>query len=134
MYLFRLSYAQLTRPLQIWLPKVPENLLLERSAEYFHRTRSEQIGMPLKEYAEKMGGEQCWTKAFKAIDDLAAFISETEGPFVDGKEVSYADFVIVSSFYFLRRIDEKYFERLMANAKPLVQQFEACAQWFERDD
>jgi len=116
------------------MPKVPKTLLPERSAEYFNRARSEQVGMPLEEYAEKNGGEQCWTEALKAIDDLSVFVSETEGPFVEGNEVSYADFIIVASLFFIKRIDEKDFERLLANAKPLVQQLEACTQWFKQDD
>jgi glutathione S-transferase len=110
--------------------------LLKRSAEYFNQTRSRDVRMPLEEYAEKHGGEQCWTEALKALEALAAFISETEGPFVEGNEVSYADFRVVSALFFLKRIQQEDLERLMANAnaKPLVQQFEACAQWFIKDD
>jgi glutathione S-transferase len=94
------------------------------------------MGMPLEEYADKEAGEQCWTEAFKALETLATFVNETEGPFVEGHEVSFADFRIVSTLFFFKRIDQEDFERLMAdpNAKPLVQQLEACAQWFNKDD
>jgi glutathione S-transferase len=88
----------------------------------------------MEEYAEKKGGEQRWTETLKAIDDLAAYVSETEGPFVGGNDVSYDDFIIVAAMFWIKRIDERDFERLLANAKPLVQQFEACAQWFKPDD
>ncbi|KAF2494772.1 hypothetical protein BU16DRAFT_511370 [Lophium mytilinum] len=118
----------------IWMPKVPDSLLRERSVEYFYRTRAERVGMPLEEYAEKKGGEQRWMEALMAIDDLAAFVSATEGPFVDGNDVSYADFIIVGAMFFIKRIDEKDFERLLENAKPVLQQLEACAQWFKQDD
>jgi glutathione S-transferase len=118
------------------MPRIPKNLLLERSAEYFYRTRSEVVGIPLEEYAKKEGGEQCWIEAFKALKAMAAFVSETEGPFVEGNEVSYADFGIVSLLFFFKRVQQEDFQRLMANpnAKPLVEQFEACAQWFNKDD
>jgi hypothetical protein len=117
------------------MPKV-KNLLRERSAEYFYRVRSEDVGMPLEEYVEKHGGEQCWIATFKDLEPLAGFMNETAGPFIEGTEVSFGDFRIVSFLFFLKRIQLEDFERLMAhpNAKPLVQQFEACAQWFSKDD
>jgi hypothetical protein len=91
--------------------------------------------MSLEEYA-KQGGEQCWTEAFKLLDPLVEFLSETEGPFVEGHEVSYTDFRILSILLFIKRIDEQDFEKLMAHPKalPLKQQFEACEQWAEKDD
>jgi hypothetical protein len=91
--------------------------------------------MSLEEYA-KQGGELCWTEAFKALDPLVEFISETEGPFVEGNDVSYTDFRILSILMFIRRIDKGDFERLMAHPKALSlnQLFEACIQWMEKDD
>jgi glutathione S-transferase len=91
--------------------------------------------MPLEEYA-KQGKELCWTEAFKALDSLAEFLNETEGPFVEGDEASYTDFRIVSSLLFIKRIDQEDFERLIAHPKalPLKQLFEACVQWIEKDD
>jgi hypothetical protein len=118
------------------MPKIWKNLLRDRSAEFFYRARSKEVGMPLQEYAEKNGGEDCWIEAFKGLEKLAAFINETEGPFIEGNEVSFPDFRVVSFLFFLKRTQLEDFERLMAhsNAKPLVQQFEACAKWFVKDD
>jgi glutathione S-transferase len=76
--------------------------LLERSAEYFY-----QVEMLLEGYAEKEGIEQCWTEAFKALEAMAAFVSETEGPFVEGNQVSYADFRIMSMLFFIKRFQQE---------------------------
>ena len=105
------------------------------SVEFFNQRRAKDLGMSLEEYA-KQGGEQCWTEAFKALDPLAKFLSETEGPFVEGHEVSYTDFRILSILLFIKRIDQQDFEKLMEHPKalPLKQQFEACEQWIEKDD
>jgi glutathione S-transferase len=91
--------------------------------------------MSLEEYA-KQGGEPCWAEAFKALDPLVGFFGETEGPFVEGDEVSYTDFRILSILLFIKRIDQEDFERLMAHPKalPLKQQYEACVQWIENDN
>jgi len=74
--------------------------------------------------------------SFKALDPLVEFVSETEGPFVEGDEVSYTDFRILSILLFIKRIDQEDFERLIAYLKalPLKQQFEACVQWIEKDN
>lgn len=91
--------------------------------------------MPLEQYA-KQGGELCWMEAFKALCPLVDFINKTEGPFVEGDEVSYTDFRILSILLFIKRIDQDDFERLMGHPKslPLKRQFEACIKWMEKDD
>lgn len=125
--------AEPLRP--IWMPAVPENLLPERSKEYFIRTRSQAVGKPLAEFAAEVDKEACWAKALEAAKDLTAFINETEGPFVRGKEVSYADFYIVSSLKFFKRIDEEQlYNRLLEGQETLLKLLEASAQWLEKDD
>jgi hypothetical protein len=117
------------------MPKVPKTLLREDSVEYFNQRRANDLGIPLEEYA-KQGGEEYWTEAFKALDPLVEFISETQGPFVEGVEVLYTDFRILSILLFIKRIDQVDFERLMAHPKalPLKQEFEACVRWMKMDD
>jgi glutathione S-transferase len=112
-----------------------ENLLRDDSVEFFNQSRAKDLGMSLEEYA-KQGGELCWTEAFKALNQLFEFMNETKGPFVEGDEVSYTDFRILSILLFIKRIDQEVFERLMGHPKalPLIQQFEACVQWIEKDD
>lgn len=57
-----------------------------------------------------------------------------EGPFVLGKEVSYADFVVVALFECMKRCDPPGFERLMAFDKSFKGLHEACEEWLKRDD
>jgi glutathione S-transferase len=117
------------------MPKVAKNLLRERSVEFFCRARSKDVGMSLEEYADR-GSDRCWDDAFKKIDALAAFVSEMGGPFVEGNEVSYTDFRIVSTLFFFKRVDGGDFHKLMDHPKalPLLHHFEACDQWFQKDD
>jgi hypothetical protein len=105
------------------------------SIELFNQRRAEDLKMSLEDYA-KQGGEQCWTEAFIALDPLVEVLGETEGPFVEGHEVSYTDFRIVSILLFIKRIDKQDFEKLIAHPRALAlkQQFEACEQWIEKDD
>ncbi|KAF2098285.1 hypothetical protein NA57DRAFT_57446 [Rhizodiscina lignyota] len=124
--------AEGTRP--VWMAKVPAALLNPPSAEYFLRTRSEQVGQPLLEYGKEKGGDQAWNNAEPAIKDLVALLKETDGPFFMGNEISYADFVITSALYFIRRIDEADYEKIVSHDESLVKLMDATAKYFERSD
>ncbi|KAF2726291.1 hypothetical protein K431DRAFT_299380 [Polychaeton citri CBS 116435] len=122
------------------MPKVPRNLLNEESAKYFEETRAKRFGMPLAELGKsEKAGETAWKAVASAMDEAKALLAEhPEGPYVEGNEVSYADFVLAGFWQFLRRIDEKglYEETLKRNDSDgsLRKQFEACWKWMERDD
>lgn len=58
----------------------------------------------------------------------------TDGPFVLGSEVSYADFVVVALSECLRRVHRPDYERFMAFDKSFPELHAACGEWLERDD
>ena len=76
-----------TRP--IWMPKVPE-ILSDRGAEYFHRTRKEWFGITLDEMLKTEGQEvERWDRVKpdgKALGDL---LRESGGPYFMGAEREY---------------------------------------------
>lgn len=52
----------------------------------------------------------------------------------DIEVVSYADIIIASFFYFLKRIDQSLFDRAVAHDPVLKTHYDASIKWFERDD
>jgi hypothetical protein len=134
--------AAATRPL------VPVNLLNERSSEFFHRTREEDIGKPLAQWMREKGGEEAWIGALSGIKMLGDVVKANGGPFVMGKTrklavlpkditnrqiASYADFVIVGFLQFFKVIEEDYYQRLVKAEPVLGELYEATKPWLERD-
>lgn len=68
----------------VWLPKVPANLLPERSREYFVRTREKRWGKPLAQVQAEHGGEEAWIEAMPGIKALGEVVKANGGPFVMG--------------------------------------------------
>lgn len=48
--------------------------------------------------------------------------------------VSYADFVIVAALHFMKRADEKIYERAIQIEPALTELYEASQEWLKRDD
>lgn len=118
----------------IWMPKVPNNLLNPKSAEYFQRTRSQAVGMPLAQYQAEKGGETAWKNSEEAIKSMAALLKENDGPFLMGDELSYGDFILASAIHFLGRIDKSDGERLVGMDPALGRLMDATKKYFEKSD
>jgi hypothetical protein len=136
------------------LPRVCYNLLNPPSQEYFERTRSAQLGVSsLRDMMNDEVSEKAWKDAEpgfqKAIELLK---NHPEGPYfmgntresdtivlaavvrADSPAASYADIVFASFVHFLKRADHSLFEEATARDPVLKAHYDACAQWFERDD
>lgn len=119
------------------LPRVPEMLLPERSAEYFHRTREQVFGMSLAEVAKSEAAVKAWENVGPGLEGMKAFLTESkEGPFVMGKTVSFADFAIAGAWAMMKCVDKEgdLFGRVMNHDPVLKEHWEAVQPWFERDD
>lgn len=143
-------------------PRNPRNILNPRSAEYFEQTRKEQFGMSLDEFEKSVPEDQVWQNATKALGEVAQLLKEDpSGPFFMGKTgslillahtfyfflqrwisrlltldffaVSYADFVAVGAFQFYKRSEQAIFDRAMAVDPVLLELYNACRPWLERD-
>ena len=91
--------------------------------------------MTLAEVEKSDGAKGAWEAAGPGLQELKALVKENgDGPFVLGKKVSYADFVLVSFFVFLQRLGDDLFERVMEVEEGFRELFAACEQWIKRDD
>jgi glutathione S-transferase len=121
----------------VCLPRIPRDILNERSTYYFNKTREERFGMPLDEFENsENGGEKAWENAVPHLSELAQRLKENGGPFFMGKTVSYADFIVVGLLQFLKRLsyDDDLFGRAMQIDPSFLVLYEACAEWLKRDD
>ncbi|KAH6645098.1 hypothetical protein BKA67DRAFT_639847 [Truncatella angustata] len=136
--LLPMAYEAVTAILVIYRPismcKVLPKLLNRRSADYISRTRTEALKKSLEEQAKGPDAEEAWKKMKGPLEDLAALIKGKGGPFMMGKTPSYADFVITSFLYYIRRIDQNDFDGMIAIDSALSDIFEACEPWFLKDD
>ncbi|KAF5348565.1 hypothetical protein D9756_009622 [Leucocoprinus leucothites] len=72
------------------------------SAEYFYRTRTQAFGKPLEELIKSEEERVETMKKFKGLwDALEAWYSKTDGPFLMGEVISFADFVVASDVKFV---------------------------------
>jgi glutathione S-transferase len=67
-----------------WKAKVPRNLLLPRSAEYFSRTRQQRYNMPLDQVEKELATEDRWLEAKSIAQELGAIIKASGGPYYKG--------------------------------------------------
>lgn len=131
----RLLQPKVMMPLRgVWMPRVPPNLLSERSSEYFERTRAERWGKPLSQIAKEIGGEEAWIEALPGIKELGEIVKAKGGPFVMGETPSYADFVIVGALHFLKVIEEDLYSRIVTIEPAFGKLYDASSQWLKRDD
>jgi hypothetical protein len=64
---------------------VPPNLLTEKSAEYFHRTRKEMLGKSLEEVAKEQDVEKCWKEIEQPAKEVGDLLRKHDGPYFLGK-------------------------------------------------
>lgn len=120
----------------IAMPRVPPKVLREKSQPYFESTREKAFGMPLSQLANTEGAKTAWTNVEPGVQDLKALLAEhSEGPYLMGKTVSYADFILAGLWRFLELLDEDgdLFGRLMQQDEAFSKHYEACKKWMERD-
>lgn len=117
----------------VWMPKIPRTFLKEPSITFFEKTRAERFGCTLSELEKKTPEDEAWSKAEPGIKDLGNLLKRKGGPFFLGETVSYADFVVVGALHFLKRIDTRYYDRIVAIEPAFNKLYEACERWLERD-
>ncbi len=116
----------------VFIPRVQGNLLNPPSADFFRRTREARFGKTLEELAK--GADEAWETSKPHIKEIAAMLGEDDsGPYFMGKEVSYADFVLVGWMKMFERIGQ--LDPILAVDKEAFGAvYEACKKSMERDD
>ncbi|OAQ82640.1 thioredoxin-like protein [Purpureocillium lilacinum] len=125
--------------LPIFYANVPRRLLEPASLEYWYRVRGEKVGMPIDEFEAKHGGEAAYAAAEQPLRDVTAMYKESggEGPFLQGAEVCYADFVWIAFLEFARRIGEDVYEGVLQRTGDRAvheKLMQAAAPWLKRND
>lgn len=118
-----------------FLPAVP-TLVPERSQEYFYRTREAAFGKPLSEVHKEAlaNAEEGWKKAQEPLKETADLLKKHDGPFFLGESVSYADFIFVAMLYFVKKLSEEAFQKILSFDPAFPKVYEASRQWFTRDN
>lgn len=120
----------------IYMSLVPARLLNEASLPYWMETRSEIVGKS-PDAVTDADRDAAWKEVEKSgvLAQVTDLLKANGGPFFEGKEVSYVDFVWVGFLIFCRRLDildkalsltgdESVHRKLLAAAEP----------WSKRDD
>lgn len=117
------------------LPNVP-NLLPQRSQEYFYKTREAAFGKPLSEVRQEAlaNAEDGWKQAEQPLKETADLLKKHDGPFFLGQTVSYADFIFTSMLYFVKQLDESFFQRMLSFDPVFSNIYKASEQWFAKDN
>lgn len=121
----------------MYLTSVPQ-LLNARSAEYFRHDRERTLNKSLEQIEAELQrprqDQQIHNAMTPYVHELAAMFQENDaGPFLLGKVVCYADFVVIAWMRFYE--DVGYLDRfLTADPGPLRLLYEAAAAWLSRDD
>lgn len=123
-------------PLQpVLMPEVYRTILGERSKPFFWDTRKKDLGgMTIYEFEKDYGGEKAWEKVKLPLQEVSALLDKTEGPFFQGSQVSYADFILVGFLEFVKKYALQHYQRIIGLCDGLDKLHEACLPWLERDD
>jgi glutathione S-transferase len=78
--------------------------------------------------------EESWKRAEGPLKELADLLKKHDGPFFLGETVSYADFIFVAALYFVKRLSEEGFQRMIALDPAIPRVYEASGQWFTKDN
>ncbi|KIW15556.1 hypothetical protein PV08_05604 [Exophiala spinifera] len=117
----------------VYMPLVPKMFLNPRCRDYFVATREKVVGMPLDEFGKTADHDVKSAEPY--VRELSALLTETDGPFFEGKAPCYADFVVVAWVKMLKGlgVEEKIYA--LEGGEQLKKQYEAAqaSGWFDRD-
>ncbi|VUC37989.1 unnamed protein product [Clonostachys rosea] len=121
----------------IYKTRVPKVYLSEISKEYFHKTRSERLGMSLKQFEEENPKSLVFEKLSPVFGELNDLVRKNQGPFILGEEVSYADFILGGWLLFYKGMGDDVWNGLLESSgerKLYKDVLEALSPWIKRDN
>lgn len=126
------SYTALsitTHVFPLLLPRVIA-FLDDRGAEYFRRTREEAVGYTITDAINQNEAKvnECWEKATAGLKMVNQMLDDNPGgPYILGKERSYADMHLVSFLEWWKQCGDDIYERGVSIAPNLKRLYEACS-------
>lgn len=117
---------------------VPTQILNDVSVDHWNKTRTAALGVSsLADFEREKGGAQAFDAARPALEKLTALLKEnSEGPFFDGKNPGFADFVWVGFLVFTKRLGDAAYEAIVSRTGDRSvheKLLEASAPWLERN-
>jgi glutathione S-transferase len=117
---------------------VPTQILNDVSVDHWYKTRTAALGVSsLADFEREKGGAQAFDAARPALEKLTALLKEnSEGPFFDGKNPGFADFVWVGFLVFTKRLGDAAYEAIVSRTGDRSvheKLLEASAPWLERN-
>jgi glutathione S-transferase len=115
--------------------KIATNILGDQSLKYWHETRGAWFGgRQLAQVAAQQGGIHAYQEAQPLVARVTELLQQDPtGPFLQGRNVSYADFVWISLLWFFKNLDPLSFDTLIEVDKSVhLKLIEACRPWLER--
>lgn len=126
----------------VFLPIMSVRVLSPGSVDYWNETRPKAFGKPFSEITEEERGDKAWAKAEEPIKEITRLLKENpDGPFFDGKTVTYADFYWAAYLLFWQKIGDDKFQKLLGVSGEAgksdnvhLQLLEAVKPWSDRRD
>lgn len=138
-----------SRPL--WAHLLPK-ILTESNGEYYSTTRAKRFGMSLDLYYTEHVSQHLWNHLDAMCLDIGESLAQTPGPYLLGQQrkaspfpsswmlltlvcqATYADFTVVALIKFFCCVDKAMADHFFLVEPRLRKLYEACYQWFKRDD
>ncbi|KAK4174495.1 hypothetical protein QBC36DRAFT_218368 [Triangularia setosa] len=122
----------------IYIPLIPKILLNEKSQPYWYDTRGKAVGMEVDAFGRENGGEKAWGKVEPILKEVTGLLKENgDGPYFEGKQVTYADFVWGGFLIFVQRVDKGAYEEVLRRSgdrKVHEAVLKGLEKWSERNN
>ncbi|KAF2216039.1 hypothetical protein CERZMDRAFT_34473 [Cercospora zeae-maydis SCOH1-5] len=116
-------------PLMSWFfPKVASRILVEEDLPWFEDDRGRRFGMSMNDLEQSKSEEDCFAEAqpgFEMLEKVLTDFKKDDGPFVMGKEICYADFLLVGLVRNMEMLGERERDLFVGRVKGLKELYEA---------
>ena len=119
------------------MARIPERFLDKKDEEYWYPDREKMLGMPVKELQDTCGGAKVTEKVAEPVRAMGKILVKSGGPFFEGEQVTYADFVWAAFLIFLERLGSDAFDTIIVEERQAhVRLLEEVKRkgWNKRDD
>lgn len=93
-----------------FMARLPERVLDAKDTAYWNPDREKMVGMPVKEFQDSRGGKQTTENVAEHVRAVGELLEKKGGPFFEGEQVTYVDFMWASFLLFLERIGSDAFD------------------------
>ena len=122
----------------VYVTQVPKKFLSEASVPFFRTSRAKDLGMSLEQLEADNPKEAVFEKASPALKDLAHILKENSGgPFLEGEQVVYMDFILTGAILFFQDMGSDIFDDFLQSSgdpETYKKYLDAMSPWTKRND